>query len=246
MTGASSLGTGFGGRQSSAVLNAFAVLEAVAAQGPGITAQQLSALLELPRATTYKTVNLLVQQEYLVRLADLSGFALGAKVAQLVQPPELEIVTLCTPLPAGVLAVLAELRRNLRGGVHLLGYRHSGELGPTVIVLDADPDVPVAPPARLADPRHSAAGRLLLADLQRDPETSSRGYAVHIDEVQPLAGSLAVAVRRSDGVLLAGLSLVTPAQRLSRPEPLAQRLRQVAQHVGELLAAEPRIRGDEP
>ncbi|MFB8275998.1 helix-turn-helix domain-containing protein [Nocardia colli] len=228
-------GSGFGGRQSSAVLNAFAVLEAVAAQGPGITAQQISSLLELPRATTYKTVNLLVQQEYLVRLPDLSGFALGVKVAELAQAPEPAIVTVRTPLPEAVRATVAELRRNLRGGVHLMGYQCSGEAGASVLVLDADPDVPVASPARLADPQASAAGRLLLADLHRDPATSNRGYAVHIDEIQPRAGCLAVPVRRSDGALLAGLSLATSTKRLDRPEPLVHRLRLVAGRLGDEL-----------
>ncbi|MGX1773742.1 helix-turn-helix domain-containing protein [Nocardia brasiliensis] len=238
MTERNSPATVFGGRQSSAVLNAFAVLEAVAAHGPGITAQQISSALNLPRATTYKTVNLLVQQEYLVRLPDLSGFALGAKVAELAQAPQPEIVTVRTPLPGSVAAIVHELRRNLRGGVHLMGYQRIGDTDPTVLVLDADPDVPVASSARLANPRASAAGKLLLADLHRDPETSNLGYAVHIDEIQPLAGCLAVPVRRSDGVLLAGLSLATSAQRLRRPEPLVHRLRSVAQHLGTQLEAQ--------
>jgi hypothetical protein len=43
----------------------------------------MSENLGFPRATTYRLLNPLVQEEYLVRLPDLSGFALGLKVVQL-------------------------------------------------------------------------------------------------------------------------------------------------------------------
>lgn len=48
-----------------------------------MTAQQVSADLGPPQATAYRLLNLLVQDEYLVRLSDPSGFALGRKVALL-------------------------------------------------------------------------------------------------------------------------------------------------------------------
>lgn len=50
-----------------------------------MTARELSGHLGLPRATAYRLLNLLVADEYLVRTTDLSGFALGAKVAQLAE-----------------------------------------------------------------------------------------------------------------------------------------------------------------
>ena len=98
-------------RQPGAVHSALAVLEAVAQLGAGVSAQRLSAELGLPRATTYRLVNLLVEDEYLVRTPDLAGFALGAKVAQLaavVAPP--------ARLSSAARAVVAEARSTVRGG----------------------------------------------------------------------------------------------------------------------------------
>lgn len=69
---------GLAARQPGAVRSALAVLEAVANLGAGVSAQRISAELGLARATTYRLLNLLVEDEYLVRTPDLSGFALGA------------------------------------------------------------------------------------------------------------------------------------------------------------------------
>src|SRR5579859_1661338 len=37
----------------------------------------------MPRATVYRMLNFLVAEEYLVRMPDLKGFALGVRVAEL-------------------------------------------------------------------------------------------------------------------------------------------------------------------
>ena len=73
------------GRQPRAVRSALAVLEEVVAAGPGVTAKEISAALKLPQATTYRLLNLLVGEEYLVRLPDLRGFALGRRAARLAE-----------------------------------------------------------------------------------------------------------------------------------------------------------------
>ena len=75
-----------GGRQPHAVRNALLVLGAVARGGPGITVKQISHELGLPPATTYRLVNLLAAEEYLVRLPDLHGFALGTRMDDLLPP----------------------------------------------------------------------------------------------------------------------------------------------------------------
>lgn len=75
---------GLRGRQPQAVRNAFAVLEEVARCGPGVTGTQVARNLAMPKATAYRLLNMLVEEEYLVRVPDLSGFALGRKVAWLV------------------------------------------------------------------------------------------------------------------------------------------------------------------
>ncbi|MFJ6162871.1 helix-turn-helix domain-containing protein [Pseudarthrobacter sp. NPDC092184] len=77
-------------RQPKAVQSAFAVLEEVARCGPGVTGQQVAQNLAMPRATAYRLLNLLVQDEYLIRMPDLSGFALGGKVALLARLAEQE------------------------------------------------------------------------------------------------------------------------------------------------------------
>ncbi|NKX51949.1 helix-turn-helix domain-containing protein, partial [Arthrobacter deserti] len=76
---------GLRARQPKAVQSALAVLEEVARCGPGGTGMEVSRNLGLPKATTYRLLNLLVEDEYLVRMPDLSGFALGRKVEMLVR-----------------------------------------------------------------------------------------------------------------------------------------------------------------
>lgn len=75
----------FLGRQPGAVDSAFAILEAVARLGPGVTTRTLIDTLQMPRATTYRLVRHLVQQGYLVRRPGLTDLALGPRVRALVQ-----------------------------------------------------------------------------------------------------------------------------------------------------------------
>lgn len=77
---------GFLARGPSAVDNAFAVLEAVAEHGPGITGADLIERLEMSKATVYRILKHLVEQEYLVRTPDLKGFMLGRRVLNLARP----------------------------------------------------------------------------------------------------------------------------------------------------------------
>ncbi|QGF23051.1 helix-turn-helix domain-containing protein [Raineyella fluvialis] len=77
-------GVGLRARQPQAVRNAFAVLEEVARCGAGVTGTEVARHLGMPKATAYRLLNMLVEDEYLVRVPDLSGFALGRKVAWLV------------------------------------------------------------------------------------------------------------------------------------------------------------------
>ena len=78
---------GFLARQPSAVDSAFAVLEAVARVGPGVTTRDLVEVLPRSRATVYRILKHLVAEEYLVRTPDLRGFALGARVRALANAP---------------------------------------------------------------------------------------------------------------------------------------------------------------
>ncbi len=236
------------GRQPQAVRSALAILEAVAAAGVGATAKDISAELRIPPATTYRLLNLLVAEEYLVRLPDLRGFALGRRVANLAPAP------LSTPTAAR--EVLARLRERVRWGAHLAGY-----VGHRLVFLDPDPDHPPVDAGELSRHLHaSSLGRLLLAEHDEplppavrltphtvvDPqelqgrlaEIRATGLARQCGEFRADHGCLAVGVRApGDGRLVAGLALTGPAARVAGPNvDLVEMLRTHAAELGPLLA----------
>ncbi|NYJ07249.1 IclR family transcriptional regulator [Petropleomorpha daqingensis] len=145
---------GLTGRQPKAVQSALAILEAVARAGAGVTAKEVAEDVGLPPATTYRLLNLLVGEEYLVRLPDLHGFALGRKVAGLAGP------SVAPALSTAAREVVAELRSRVRSGIHLVLYT------PTALrCVDVDPDHPLQAPELVERHLHaSAAGKLLLAE----------------------------------------------------------------------------------
>ncbi|GAA1834428.1 hypothetical protein GCM10009836_10810 [Pseudonocardia ailaonensis] len=219
------------GRQPKAVRSALAVLEEVVAAGPGVTAKEISAALKLPQATTYRLLNLLVAEEYLVRLPDLKGFELGRRAARLALP----VVT--TP-PTAARAVVDHLRGLVRWGVHLASFR-TGQ----VVLVDPDPDHPPSDGALLARyPQVSALGRLLLAEqpdwhaLVREErsftehtipaaglgavleQVTGLGLARQCGELRPDRGCLAVPIRApGDRSLVAGLAIAGPPHRIAEP-----------------------------
>lgn len=185
----------FSGRQPSAVLKALALLEEVARIGPGATAQDISEHLKLPKATTYRLLNLLVQHEYLVRLPDLRGFALGHKVDMLRGPTEERLSD------ARIDRILDDVRGSTRGGAHLIAWRDGG-----ADVLRTDGDFPMTEIAR--------AGLRDLADNRKLPR------AVTAD--RPL-GTFVMPIRReATGELLGGLVLIVPTRRLDDLDTIHQ------------------------
>ncbi len=76
-------GERFLARQPAAVDSAFAVLEKVAELGVGVTSRQLVRELPMSKATVYRIVKHLVDQEYLVHAQDHSGLTLGQRVVAL-------------------------------------------------------------------------------------------------------------------------------------------------------------------
>jgi len=215
-------------RQPKAIHSALTVLEEVARCGAGVTARQVSDNLGLPRATAYRLLNLLVQDEYLVRMPDLRGFALGRKVAELAK-----LVAPSRP-PEAVRLIVTDLRERIRGGVHLVRYDRDG-----LAVIDPDPDFPPTPAAAGSRPLHeSAMGRLLLAE-QRSPavtEVQELGFARHFDAVSPGSGCLAVPIRDRDGTLVAALCLAAPRARIEQPGEHLVLLQQAALTLAPLLA----------
>lgn len=221
-------------RQPRAIHTALSILDTVAQLGAGATAREISAALSLPRATTYRLLNLLVQDEYLVRTPDLSGFALGAKVGRLVAaaaPP--------VRLSTAAKDVVATARGAVRGGVHPVLYVEG-----RVVVADADPDFPLSDDVLLQrEPERFALGRLLLAE-HGDPSAAARlaasdlaafGAARQLGEISPGWGCLAVPIRGGDGVLAGAVGFSGPRHRVEEPEQLLTALRPVARGLAPLL-----------
>ncbi|MFJ5304323.1 IclR family transcriptional regulator [Streptomyces sp. NPDC088350] len=240
------------GRQPRAIRSAFAVLEEVIAAGPGVTAKEISAALGLPPATTYRLLNLLVAEEYLVRLPGLGGFALGRRAARL-----------CVPvpphLPLAARAVLDHLRNVIRWGVHLASFTTD-----RLVMIDPDPDHPPSDEALLGRfPHASALGHLLLAaqpdwhavahDLRRFTQytitdgaelttelkqVAETGLARQCGQLRADRGCLAVAIRHpAAGTLVAGLALSGPPARVAQPnDELVAVVREHAERLAPLLA----------
>ena len=221
-------------RQPKAIHSALTVLEEVARCGAGVTAREISDNLVMPRATTYRLLNLLVQDEYLVRMPDLRGFALGRKVVQLSH------LVAPAPPPTAVREVIDELRDHLRGGVHLVRYE-----GESLHVVDPDPDFPPSDESLIRRKLDlSAMGRLLLAERTATiagleevvAEVRDLGYARQVNALAAGYGCIAVPIRDRSGVLVAGLCVSTTARRIQNPSPLLDLLWRGARELTPLLA----------
>lgn len=217
------------------------MLEEVARLGPGATAAALSSRLSLPRATTYRLVNLLVDEGYLVRMPDLHGFTLGRKVVELAH------LAVSSELAPSVAEELRTLRSFLRAGVHLLRYD-----GGRVTIADEDPDFPALDLPRLErDPSRSAAGRLLLAERRRAglaTEGMTEAEADHVlrsfDRDGFLSqsggfvvgfGCVAVPIRRGLHEMVGCVAVSAPSSRLTSPDHLALRLHGAAERMAPAL-----------
>ncbi|ROP63560.1 IclR family transcriptional regulator [Curtobacterium sp. PhB130] len=215
---------GLRARQPKAIQNALSVLEAVAHAGPGVTAQQISDVLGMPRATTYRLITLLVEDEYLVRLPDLRGFALGHKVAELAGVGSAAVPgPAASPLPRAVRAVLGDVRSAVRAGVHLARYDATG-----ITDIDVDPDFPLLDEAALrSSPGRSAMGRL---------HAAGGGSAVQVGTFARGFGCLALPVLGERGELVAGLTLSAPSSRIEAPGSALASLRAAVARLEPLLA----------
>lgn len=139
------------GHEPRAVQKALSLLEAVAQLGSGASARDVAALTRIPPATAYRLLNLLVADGFLVRVEDLSGFALGRRTRELAgAAPD----PVSDPGP-----ILEELRSQVRYGVYLAAYA-----GGRVRLVDRDPDHELSGESAWTAHLHaSAMGKLLLA-----------------------------------------------------------------------------------
>ncbi|TQF65602.1 helix-turn-helix domain-containing protein [Rhodococcus spelaei] len=217
-----------GGHEPRAVQRALALLEAVATLGSGASARDIAALTRVPPATAYRLLNILVADGYLVRVEDLSGFALGLRTRELAG---------ATPAPEPAVdpaPVLEKLRGQLRHGIYLASYS-----GGRVRLVDRDPDHELSGESTWTTHLHaSAIGKLLL--VQR-PDLITPGplrqittrtktepaeiaaelrqvrdidAACEIDESRIGRTALAVPVRSPDGQLTGALTAIGRTGRL--------------------------------
>ncbi|MUL48881.1 helix-turn-helix domain-containing protein [Mycobacterium sp. CBMA293] len=230
------------GRQPKAVQSALQVLEAVALAGTGVTAKDIAEHLSMPSATTYRLLNLLVADGYIVRLPDLSGFALGPRMGQLIDAAVSP--TVCTTARD----TLTELRLSVRFGVHLFCFTNT-----SVRLADADGEYPPPTDESVLN-RHlhaSAVGKLLLAEkddanallgatlaaltdrtvtsksllAEQLTEIREHGSASQTGELQVDAACVAVPVRSAAGNLVAAVAMSGRAEQdqlLHRQIPVLQ------------------------
>ncbi|MFD6161321.1 IclR family transcriptional regulator [Nocardia sp. NPDC060256] len=217
------------GHEPRAVQKALALLEAVAKLGAGATAKSIAAHTGIPPATAYRLLNLLVADGYLVRIEDLSGFALGRRTRELAG---------ATPPPADNSRILDELRGQLRFGIYLAAFTDH-----RVRLVDKDPDHELSGEQLLGThPHASAIGKLLLAahpelaggplrrvtaatitspavltaELRRVTDT---GIATEVDECRVGRSALAVPVRAADGTFVGALAAIGTTGRIAVDDP---------------------------
>jgi DNA-binding IclR family transcriptional regulator len=237
-----------GGHEPGAVQKALVLLEAVAQLGSGATARDISRLSGVPPATAYRLLNLLVADGYLVRISDLSGFALGRRTRELAGAADRADADADLPL---LPAVLTELRARVRFGIFVASYAQD-----RVRLVDRDPDHELSREAAIRTHLHaSAIGKLLLAQRPRLASAALRpltartitepaalaaeldavratGVAREVDEVRIGRSALAVPVRDADSIVVGCLVAIGRTGRLGVEDAgLVELLRGYAQLV---------------
>jgi len=216
---------------------ALQVLELVARHRSGISANDLARALQVPRSTMYRTVNSLVQSEFLLRHPDLSGFILGVRVLELAQ-------TVSSVVPSPESAILADLRRTTSAAIHLARFD-----GARIELVDEDVHHPISDvDAFAAHPTHSAIGQVLLAELPAPraralwgvaeeeihdlrEATALRGYAQQVGMLTPNGACLAIPVHVA-GAVVGAVALSAPPTHISTAARHVARLRDAAVGIG--------------
>ncbi|MDI9915052.1 IclR family transcriptional regulator C-terminal domain-containing protein [Rhodococcus sp. IEGM 1379] len=216
-----------GGHEPRAVQRALALLESVARLGSGARAKDIAALAEIPPATAYRLLNILVADGYLVRIADLSGFALGRRTRELAGAAG-------EPTAVDNVAILEELREQLRYGIYLVSYTDG-----KIRLVDRDPDHELSGERTLVSVLHaSAIGKVLLASLAEPavlPLRKVTAYTIidadrlelelsrirrgeparEVDEIRVGRSAVAVPIHDAQHSVVGALAAIGPTGRLS-------------------------------
>jgi DNA-binding IclR family transcriptional regulator len=220
---------------------AFEILEIVAQRRTGISANELARTLGLHRATVYRAVNWLVQQEFLLRKSDLSGFLLGVRVV--------ELAKVISVVDSAENRLIAELRRETGAAIHLARF-----VNERIELANEDPEHPISDPVAFgAHPERSAVGQVLLAELPaaraqrvahlgRDEieelgaAAEARGFAQQIGLLSADRACLAVPVRAEDGACGGAIALSTAPSRISTAARHVTALREAARELSGIWA----------
>jgi DNA-binding IclR family transcriptional regulator len=243
------------------VRRAFRVLEAVAAGGDGVTAKAVARRAGLPLPTTYRLLNTLVYEGYLVRLHQSRGYGLGYKLTGLHRrlSQQLEV----TP---GVLSVLHRIHDECAAAAYFTVFRDEE------IVVAEVVDSPSARRAEPLDvgfhqaPHATAFGKVMLswlpAERRRDhlreqglPRLTERtitapdvledhlarvrasGVAVEVGEFQGGLSCLAAPVFDAGGKVAGALATSVPVELFEqRHRKLRDAVRAGATRVSRLVA----------
>ncbi|MBT1256355.1 transcriptional regulator, IclR family [Rhodococcus erythropolis] len=233
-----------GGHEPRAVQRALALLESAARLGSGATAKDIAALADIPPATAYRLLNILVADGYLVRIADLSGFALGRRTRELAGAA-------AEPTPVDNSVLLEELREQLRFGVYLASFAEN-----RIRLVDRDPDHELSGERTLVTAVHaSAIGKLLLASRPELAEAPLRKVTAHtitdgdqlelelsrirrgepaceVDEIRVGRSAVAVPIHDAERCVVGALAAIGPTGRLSVDDvDLVALLREYAERI---------------
>ena len=244
------------------VRRALRVLEAVAAGGDGITAKAVARRAGLTLPTTYRLLNTLVHDGYLVRLNQSRGYGLGYKLTGLHR-------RLCQQLEVtpGLLGVLHQVHDECAAAAYYTVFRDEE------IVVAEVVDSPSAPRAEPLDvgfhqaPHATAFGKVMLSSLpaarRRDylrqqglvrltertitapdvleghlERVQASGVAVEVGEFQGGLSCLAAPVLDADGRVAGAVATSVPAELFEQRQPqLEDAVRVGAARVSRLIAA---------
>ena len=250
--------------QVPAATRALQVLRFLAAQPDPVTLDRLASAVGLPRSTAYHLVAAMVEEDFVVHLADEHRYGLGvaafevgfgyarqAPLQRIARRPLAALVDatghsahLAVLHGRDVLYVLEERARGRPSLVSDVGVRLPGHLtasGRAILAALPAAQVRALYPDRAAfvdrhgsGPAGPAALRTLLSD------TRQRGYAVEDGAVTPGFASVAAAVLDHNGHPVAGVAVTYPTDAVDDDAPLVAATRSAADGLTQRLGGPPR------
>jgi DNA-binding IclR family transcriptional regulator len=245
----------------SSVQRALRVLEVVAASNDGVQAKAVARRLGYNLSSTYRLLNTLVQEGYLVHLGELHGFGLGYKI-----PPLYQLLRERLSVEPRIADVVDRVHAMTGAAAYYSIYRG---LEPVVAYVAESPDAPAIHTLDVgtAGAAHATAfGKVMLAALpvgdvlsycetngltrytERTIDTvddlmpqleliRSTGVAVEIEEVAPGIACMAGAVTDADGRLRATVAISTSLKHFHHKHPqLENAIRQATRRCSALLS----------